>query len=201
MPALRVVTPRTKHAVSLAEAKQHCRIANNVEDELIEMYIAAAHDYYEERTGRTIHDTEYEYALEGWPRGQPAIDLPRATPLIEVVSVIYIDRNGLEVTWPASNYAADTRSTPGRLVFSETASFPEVGAFPLPIGVRYRAGIPTSSPQVEAPMLVKVPILQMVAELYENRESSVVQDRFYFNALLNPLWERLMSGREAHFVF
>lgn len=181
-----IVGPATE-PVTPFEVKAQCRIDldDYAQDQLLATYISAARDYLEWRAGMTIHEQTLEWALNYWPYsglqnayGGIPLTLPRATPLLEVLSVKYADSSGVETTWPADQYTMDTRAQPGSIAPAYGVAYPSFIAYPsAAVRIRYRAGIPTASPVSEAPGEVKYPILLIVAGMYEYRESEIVPDR------------------------
>ncbi len=196
-----VITAPVKEPVSVAEAKLQCRVDGDTEDTLFAIYIAAARAYYERRTSRTIHQTTYEYTLDAFP-DEGYIVLPRATPLISVTSVKYKDSDGSETTMSTSDYIVDTDSTPGRVVLAYGESWPSFTEYPAnAVRIRYVAGIETKSPETEADSLVKIPILMLVAAMYENREAVVVADAASVSQLAVEYGvEAFISANLAEFV-
>lgn len=172
----KVIIPPFKEPVTLAEVRAQCRldISYTAEDAALGLFIAAAREYVEWRTARTIHDTTLEYVMDTWP-GENYIELPRATPLIEIESVYYKNSLGVDALWAPSLHIADTDSMPGRLVLGYGEPWPSFSPYPVsPIRLRYRAGIDSNSPEVEATDAVKYPMLLLVAAMYENREGENV---------------------------
>jgi uncharacterized phiE125 gp8 family phage protein len=170
-----VITGPTTEPISLAEVKSQLRIDGSTEDTLLNLYIAAAREYCENRTGRTFHQQTLEWVLDAFPSGS-SITLPRATPLIAISSVKYKDSDGTETTWSSAEYIADTDSVPGGLVLGYNESWPSFTPYPVsPIRIRYTAGIATTSPVTEASDLIKTPHLLLVGGLYENRESEITE--------------------------
>lgn len=166
---LRLITAPTKEPITATEFKSHSRISVSTDDDLIEDYITAARRFVERATGRTIHQTTYEYILDDWPDG--AIVLPRATPLISISSIKYTDSDGTETTWTSSEYIADTYSLPGRVVLAYGESYPSFIPYPVaPIKIRYLAGIATTSPVTECTDDIKNLMYLLTAHSYENRE-------------------------------
>lgn len=172
-----VITAPITEAVSLDEVRDQVRTTLTVEDAQLNIFRRAAREYYEGRTGRTVHETEWELVLDRFPVGD-SVELPRATPLISITSVKYVDSDGTVNTFSTSNYIADTWSVPGRVTLAYGASWPTFTAYPVaPVRIRYKAGITTVSPITEANDADKIPILLLTAALYENREAVNVQDR------------------------
>ncbi len=180
--APKVITAPVKEPVSVAEALQHLRVdeltnptENAAQEAEIGRMIAAARFYLEQSTGRTIHETTLEITLDKFPLCP--VRLPRATPLIAISSMKWKDTAGTETTITASDYIADTDSDPGQLVRAYGISWPSTTLFPSnPIRIRYRAGIPTTSPETECGAEIKLPMMLMVAGMWENRETETVTD-------------------------
>lgn len=180
-----IITAPAKEAISLTELKAQLRLdpSGTAEDDALGIFRAAARQWFEWRTGRTVHQTTLEFTLDNWP-AEDYIILPRATPLIAVSNVKYKDSNGTETTWSSAEYIADTDGIPGRVVLGYNYSWPSFTSYPSnPIRVRYTAGIVTTSPVTEADAVIKLPILMLAAGLYENRESEVISDRAKIEAI------------------
>lgn len=88
--------------ITLDWVKHHLRFLSSAEDDVLTTYISAARGYFEEQTGRSCIDAEWEYALDGTPAGT-VIETPRP-PLSSVVSIVYDDVDGVEQTFDAANY-------------------------------------------------------------------------------------------------
>lgn len=177
-----LISGPTSEPITVVEAKAQCRIDTSdlSQDSLLDIYIAAARDYVEWRAGITIHEQTLEWALDYWPyeNFQGAIVLPRATPLIAIVSIKYVDKDGTETTWATNQYVGDTRSKPGSVAPVYGVAFPSFTPRPSSaVRIQYRAGIETASPITEAPAKIKIPVLMLVAGMFENRESELVPDR------------------------
>jgi uncharacterized phiE125 gp8 family phage protein len=198
---LKVVTAPGKLAVSADEfVAQSREISSTAEVAVIERYIRAATREFERQAGITIHDTEYEYVLNCWPCCNHVV-LPRAVPLLEIVSVKYFESDGTERTLSGSAYIVDTHSEPGRLVLAYGESWPSFTAYPVaPIRIRYRAGIDTSAyehSQQEADDDIKTGILLMVAGSYENRESDLADPKI----VIDGRARKYIEGRRVEYVF
>lgn len=161
------ITDPLLEPVSLAEARLQLAIdAAGSQDKNLAIFIEAARRYFESRTGRTVHQTSYELCLNAFPA--ESCGLPRATPLISIDSVKYWDSTGAENTVPATDYIADTQSTPGRLVLGYGKTWPSFTAYPSnPVRIRYTAGI-ASSPVTEADSDIKLAVLLLTAHFYEH---------------------------------
>jgi uncharacterized phiE125 gp8 family phage protein len=200
----KVITAPTIEPVSVTEAKLQCRVelTQTVEDPLFDIYIAAARDYYEWRTGRTLHETEYDYVLHYWP-SCGYIELPRATPLVSITHIKYRDSSNVEQTWSASEYIADTDNEPGRVVLADGYDWPTLGDYPSnPIRIRYKAGIAAASPFTDASAADKIPILLLVSAMYDNRKAVEIPDRNGVEQISVQYGvEAFISKRTVEYVF
>jgi uncharacterized phiE125 gp8 family phage protein len=198
----KVVTAPITEPVSVTEAKLQANVDNSEEDSLFDIYIAGARDYFEWRTARTIHETEYDLVLDCWP-SCGYIELPRATPLISITHIKYYDSSNVQQTWSASEYIADTDNEPGRVVLADTFDWPTLGDYPNnPIRIRYKAGIATTSPVTEALAADKIPILLLVRALYDNRGAILIPDRNGVEQIsIQYGVESYISKRTVEYVF
>ncbi|HUS98037.1 MAG TPA: hypothetical protein VMX97_15015 [Hyphomicrobiaceae bacterium] len=168
----RIITAPTTEAVSEAELKAQIGIATSDTswDTHLALIQTAARSFYERRVGRTMHETELEIYRDHFP-GTDRIELPRATPLISITAVAYKDSDGVETSWAASNYIADTTSPVGAVVAAYGVSWPSFTPYPVnPIRVRYKAGTETASPIDEVNTMDKLAILQIGSAFFENRD-------------------------------
>lgn len=163
---LQLKTPPTALAVEVADAKAQCKVEVADDDMLIELYIRAATEVAEQRTGRSIMPQTWLATLDAFPSG--AIQLPRI-PVASVVSVKYIDTAGAEVTLGTGNYlltAADDYS-PAVLEPAYGTSWPATRSQTGAVRVEYTAGYAAAA---NVPHAIRSWILLQVAAMYENRE-------------------------------
>lgn len=144
--SLKRITPPTVEPVSVAEAKQHLRIVNSDEDTLIESYIAAAREWVETFTNRTLVKSTWQYQTDGFSYycidGDPyavGFRVPRA-PLISVSSITYLDEAGAEQTLSSSYYNVDPNVEPGLVSLAYNQTWPNTRATRNAVTVTYLAG-------------------------------------------------------------
>lgn len=177
-----VIVDSIQEPVSLSEVKAQLRVTGSAEDTLLTLYIQAARRYVEKQANITIHQKTLELVAEDWHYWNTTgcnryIELPRATPLISIISAKYKDKDGNDTTWANTEYLADSDQQPGRLTPAYGKYFPSFTPYPVsPIRIQYTAGIATASPPAEASASVKVPVLLLIGALYENREATVITD-------------------------
>jgi uncharacterized phiE125 gp8 family phage protein len=158
-------------AVSVAEAKLHCRVDHSLEDALFTRLIGVARRQCEMISQWAFTTRTLVSRLDRWPY-DGRLELPYP-PLQSVTSIIYTDEAGDPFTWAASNYVVETHSIPGRILLKSGASWPsetlQVGGS---IAITYVAGFGNGD---DVPDAYKQAMLLLIGHLYENRESVVVQ--------------------------
>ena len=94
---LEQITQPSKPVVSLAEAKEHCRIiaSDTTHDTLLARLTVAATEQIEARTGLKLTQRNFRLDLDGFPDGD--LMLPTA-PVNSVTSVVYDDSENSSVT-------------------------------------------------------------------------------------------------------
>ena len=157
-----VVTPPTAYPVTLAEAKLHCRVDGTTEDSRIDGLIAAATDYVEKYTGRSIMAQTLRLTLDSFT---DAIVLPRG-PVQTVSSVKYYDPAGIEQTVPASGYTVDAASDPSWVVRDGDYTWPAILDAVNAVNITFVAGYATVPPSI------KHVILLLISQWYDNRSAS-----------------------------
>lgn len=171
-----VIAGPAREPVTLAEVGLHARIDAATENSLLDIYIEAAREYFESAAAYTIHQQTLEITLDRWPR-RDYIELPRATPLVSVSSITYYDGGGAATVWSSAEYEVDTDSIPGRVYLPVNGSWPSSDLRRQnAVRIRYVAGI-ADSPASDAPAAIKLPVLMLVAGMYENRESETYTDK------------------------
>lgn len=98
-------------ALSLTYVKSHIRALGTSDDTLIGVYIDQATSYFEEQTGRQCLLATREAWLDAFPfigmsGADQRIELPKP-PLVSVVSVKYIDANGVLQSFRGGSPIAD----------------------------------------------------------------------------------------------
>lgn len=176
---LKLVTAPDTQPITLAQAKMQCRAVEFTDDdELIEMFIDAAVDFVDGPSGflgRALIEQTWDYYLDAFPASGP-IEIP-LPPLIEVVGLFYQDADGTEQEWTSTNYVLDTSGNPGKVSLGSGVSWPTTISESEAVRIRFRAGYLDQgvSPAVDnVPGAIKAALLIHVADLYANRESSIV---------------------------
>lgn len=167
------VIERPGEPITLQQAKDHLRIFHDDEDALIEQKLKSARAYAENTLiWRALAEQTLEYIL---PEFKNPIKLLRP-PLIEVVSINYIDPAGDEQTLSADKYEVNANTEP--------AEIKPVNSWPAGsnVKVRFKAGWPKEEGAGDDPddYGANIPediingLLLLTAHYYEMREPVVI---------------------------
>lgn len=194
-----VVANPTVEPVSLSEAHLHLRLdtegspPSHPDDLLLEAFISAAREYAENYTGQALAEKTFEYRVAV----SASILIPMA-PVLEVVSVKYLDSDDVVQTVDPSVYELDPSDPNASVLKLQTDQTWPSGASELRI--QFLAGyIPAGSSPAYAsvPFSIKAGILLMLGHLYENREAVIAVNAVPYEiplgveALLRPYRIRL----------
>lgn len=160
MRAQVVVAPRP--IVSLDLVKSHLRVLHTREDDLIAAYIEAATAHIDGPggwLGRALGVQTLEVRADVF---RDCMRLP-CPPVVDIVSVKYLDAAGSEISILPSEYEVQ-----GSLLGSAFGKrWPSVLAQPGSVRIRYRAGYEQVPPAITAAVLL------MVHDLFENRGTAL----------------------------
>lgn len=171
-----VVIQAPEPLVDFDTAKAHLRVDHSDDDTLIGAYVAAASAHIDGPGGwlnRAISPQTLELRLNDFaPADRGAIHIP-FPPLIDVLSVKYLDDSGVEQTVAAEDYEI-TAGPVIRPVYD--SGWPSARATADAVRVRYRAGYvddPEAAPLVASiPAPIKAAVLLMLGDLYQRRETT-----------------------------
>lgn len=151
--------------VSLGEAKLHCRVDHDAEDDLILSLIQAAREEAEGMTSRVLAPQTWTARLDSFPAGGE-IEIAKF-PVQSVTSITYVDPDGGLQTLDASKYSLDAGGVVPRIRLAYGESWPaarrEAGA----VRILFVAGYD------EVPSRFRSWMLLRIGELYAFRERSV----------------------------
>lgn len=173
MYGLRRTVAPTSEPVTTDEAKLHLRLSLDATDEdaVVDRCIAAARQWFEDRTGRALINQTWKYTIDNWYASESVrrpgfIYLPRA-PLSSITSVYYTATDGSSTLWDSANYTVDTESEPGRLALAYSKSWPVTREVVNAIQITYVAGYGATASSV--PDGVKAALMVLIANLYHKR--------------------------------
>lgn len=173
---LSLIVPAATLPLSLEEAKQQARVEVDADDDLITRLIGTATEYAEAYTERAIMPQVWEALYDCFP-SRSIIEVPRP-PLISVDSITYLDSSGAEQTLSSAFYRVQVPRGPyaakGKVILQPGRSWPAALRGPGAVRVRFTAGYSDEYESAGIPETLKSALAIYVAELYENRESTVL---------------------------
>jgi uncharacterized phiE125 gp8 family phage protein len=136
MPRNLVAGPAAE-PINLAEAKAQCgAYADQTDDDArISGLIATARAEAEAATWHSLVLQTWEMTLDAFP-----CKIELYGPVRSVVSITYVDHDGVTQTLPASDYTVDTKSSVCRIVPAYSLSWPSVRDHLNSVTIRYKAG-------------------------------------------------------------
>ena len=167
---LRLITAPSAPVVTTAEARAQVNAYGTASDPQLAAMVAgvvSALDGRDGELGRALVEQEWELAVGSFPPSAICLPLP---PLLSVVSVKYIDTDGVQQTMDPAGYTVE----PGEHGFAMPAHgtrWPATRAQPLAVRVQFKAGYGTTGDKV--PAAIRSAILLRVADLFENREAAI----------------------------
>lgn len=155
---IQTVTASAADPIHLTEAKNHLRVNESADDALITALIASARMASEDLTGKSMIVGRFRYVLDSFPGPSlyatqdiqtyslpaHAILLP-VGPVVQIVSIQYLDMAGTLQTMPSADYTYDTSIDPVRItpVFGKIwpVTLPQIGAVMVTFDAGYAAPI------------------------------------------------------------
>lgn len=179
----KIITPPAAELLTLEECRDQLGVqpyefdsdgnGSHPHDAMIMRMQAQARAYCETFTGLSLAQKTLELALDRFPTAE--IELP--PPVVEIVSVKYVDADQNEVTIDAADYTLDDYQKPAWLLPATDAPWPTAGTFVNAVKIRFVAGYrgpeETSDTIGEAiPEDLLNAVIVRTAYLYANREGS-----------------------------
>lgn len=164
--ALKLITPATELAASLADVKAHLRVDTTDEDTLITAYITAAAELAEQATGRALMPQTWELTLDAFPE---AFEITRV-PAASITSLKYWDTTGTQQTLGTGLYTLDNTDDFGNayVVPVYGGVWPDTREQINAVALRYVAGYAAAA---NVPDSIKAWIKLQVGAMYENRQA------------------------------
>jgi len=168
-----LITPPAAELITLDEARRQVRRDDEDDDAVITSLIAAVMsrlDGVDGILGRALIMQTWSQAFDGFPVGA-ALCLPLA-PVIDVVSIVYRDRDNAEQTFAGANYTAHNAAKTAYVKLDYNAAWPATYDRDDAATVQFRAGYGANAAAV--PAAIKHAGLMLLAHYYENREAVLV---------------------------
>lgn len=182
------VAPPTALPVSLSEAKSHCNELSNDHDSKLIGFIYAAVAAVESYLRRSLITQTWEVQFD---RFHKFIYLQRG-PVQSVASVTYVDGAGATQTLATNQYSLDAAHEPPRIFPAYGVSYPSARNIPAAVKIRYVAGYGSKSHQIPEP--IRHAIKMIVADLFNNPESSIMD----ISRSENPALQMMLDPYKSH---
>ncbi|MDI4633294.1 phage head-tail connector protein [Pelomonas sp. V22] len=191
--SLKLIAAPGEEPVRLDEARAHCRITDEVGDDLLGLYITAARELCESITGRVLVTQTWEQTLDDFPRGDKSdIQLLRL-PVQSVQSVVYVDADGAEQTLASDQYATDLQDAEAWVLPADGLTWPTTDDVINAVKVQFVAGYGDAA---SVPKQLKVWILATVAMFATQREAVDMTGRV--GALPERLIDRMLDSYRVY---
>ena len=150
--------------ITTVEAKLHLRVDHGDEDAYIDTLVAAARQYIELVTRRSLVNTTFTLKLDAYPT---EIRPPRS-PLSSVTSITYVDTDGNTQTEASSVYNVDTDTEPGRISLAFNQSWSDTREQNNAVVVTFVAGYGAAASNI--PAALREVVKMLTAHYYEFRQ-------------------------------
>lgn len=177
---VKVIAEPEQEPVTLAEARDWCRIDDTNSDWVLLLLIRAMREHAENLTGRAFCSRTLRLYLSGWPLDcnlGARIELPHpplrmvGSPSVAVESFNYIDTDGVLQTLAPSDYVVHDEYEPGFIVPAWDVYWPTIRSVPDALQITYYVGYASTS---AIPRSVRLWMAARIATLFETREQLVV---------------------------
>lgn len=116
------LTQPTTEPITLAEAKEHCRVTHDDEDAYIGVLISAARQWIEKTRSVALGSSTWQMTLPVFP--DAAVIRVACYPLTAVSSIEYVDTSGVIQTLSTDRYSVDLSGRVHSVVRKPTATWP-----------------------------------------------------------------------------
>ena len=169
--ALDLITAPSAEPFSTAEAKEHLRVDESADDDLIDLLITAVRERFENDTSRALSTQTWEMYLDEFPDSYSAGIVLAKAPVQSITSIKYIDDDGDEQTWDSSKYRVDLKSTPPRITPAYDESWPSARCVTNAITIKFVAGYGDAA---DIPENINQALKTLMGHWYENRETIII---------------------------
>jgi uncharacterized phiE125 gp8 family phage protein len=153
MGALTLVTGPTAEPITLAEAREQCRINHAIDDGVLARLILDAREWAQGYTRRNFMAQTWDYSLHAFPI---VIELPIG-PVTSVTSISYYDTSNALRTF--ANFDANLKGAVPRICAADGYEWPDTYSRYNAVTVRFVTGYPANHPDlftIRAAMLLHV---------------------------------------------
>lgn len=190
----KLITPPAVEPITLQQAKDWGIVETSAYDDGIEDKIKSAREWVEGYIGRALVAQTWRTRLDRFPTGPTREDrilrLNRS-PLQSVTSISYYDTDGNSQTLATAYYDVDTDSEPARIAeaygYNWPDTYPRINAVTITSVHGYEGTGDSPLDLTNIPQAIKDAIAILVAELYQNRERSIIGVDYVVNSTVESL--------------
>lgn len=172
-----IISKPTSLIVSLADAREQCRIYDDQDDSLLSVYINAAAEIIETHTRRAYRDTTISLKTDDFTQ------ILYPSNVYEIVDVKYYDLDNVEQTLATSVYYLKTMLCFQTLDLKFNQTFPDTYSRWDAVTIQYKAGFTNID---NVPAAIQQAALLIVDDFYNNR-SAVQFSQSYANKAVEAL--------------
>jgi uncharacterized phiE125 gp8 family phage protein len=184
---LAVVTDATVWPVTVAEAKAHIRQSGSIgsaEDAQLSLMIAAATVMVENHCGVSMAARTLAMSLSDFPTWPEVLWYPRVAA---ISAFKYYDGDNVLQTLATEYYDAELAGIRPTVSLSYGKTWPVSRSRPFPVVIEYTTAALNTD-------VLKMAVLMMAADLYENRESQITSQYFGERSVIpNPSIARMLN--------
>jgi uncharacterized phiE125 gp8 family phage protein len=190
---LKLITEAAAAPLTLTEVKEHLHVTDTGQDNVLTIYLNAACAAAEHQTGRRFLTQTWEAVYDAFPAAEIELAHP---PVTAIVSLKYLDGDGIQQTLDAANYTLDADTMPGWVLPVAGYSWPATADSANAVRVRFTCGyvadvtgsVPKALASARAWMLLHIGAQFRDREAYANsgRAPAELPGNF-FQSLLDPL--------------
>lgn len=159
------------YPVTLEEAKLHCCVEHDQDNELIESFIQSATDFAQRRTGRYFLYQRWRFFLDCFPKNE--INFTCA-PIFDLEGIQYYDVENNLQTLDQNTYEVDLVTEPAAI--KPKAAWPKTTNGYNKVLITAGLGYGDQEQAIDnLPASIKIAINLMVADLYRNRADSAAR--------------------------
>jgi uncharacterized phiE125 gp8 family phage protein len=166
--AIKMIMPPAIEPITLEEAKEHLRISDSDNDNVILSMIVQAREFCEDFQNRRYITQTLELVLDEFPDDK-CISFDSCSPVQNIESVIYYDTAGQEYVFDESNYIVDLDSFVNRIILGYCKLWPTMPLQPAnAVRIRFTTGY--GDTQDTVPETVKLAMILHMQILYDDYE-------------------------------
>ena len=171
---LKLVAEPTADPVTVSEIREYARIDGTEQDITIGNLIKAAREAAQSYQNRAYFTQTWELSFDSFP--SMPVEIPRP-PLQDLVSVKYIDIDGIEHTMDLNDFIVDKRSEPGRVMFKHGKCWPNVQLQPIDSVIfQFKAGYDNVN---KIPYTVKLAYMVYITYFIDHPDADEPPKAFY----------------------